>query len=191
MFAWLLLTLLGFIGIGVLRYRYVRRPPADVSETEKWLDQLYRYARDRELESRSHPELAIELEACAHLHREIENSLESDEWNTLTTREPWQRVRSVCREASEELLIDALWASSTVFCKRGGHLAAFAKRCADPAFAGRQINSVRLCRAKLERLLGEVCDEPFSSAAVVDPLARAEAELSAIRAAEEELRYLP
>lgn len=132
--------------------------------------------------------MIADLEACASLHLEIEHALRSDDWHALSLRPDWKRVQEICLQSSEELLIDALWAANGAFRHHGERRTTFAKRCADPSFAERYLEVVRVSRAKLERLLAEVSDQPFCSDLPEDPLARAQAELCALREADAELR---
>lgn len=157
---------------------------------DDWLASLKRFARERQLESRSHPHLIEDLEACARLRREILDALESEEWERLSRQPDWQSVRDQCRESAESLFRDALWSAKGAMRAVGGRKETFAKRCEDPAFASDALGGVKLVRAQLAKLLDEVYDDPFAGQGVRDALARAEAELKAIRDAEAEVRGL-
>lgn len=159
-------------------------------EEEAWLDTLAEFLAAGQLEERSHPAVAEDLEACAQLRQQIRNALNSDDWARLSKKPAWAEVRETCAESAERLLEEAVWASRDSFRKKGGRKETFRKRCEDPNFATRQIHAVRIVRTQLEHLYDSVSDDPFAALDRRDALERAQAELQAIREAEAELRAL-
>lgn len=193
-----LVVFLSILGIGLsislaIAFREsARRRQAQAGDLqqEEWLSDLTRFARERQLESRSHPRLIEDLESCARLRTEILVALRSSEWERLCRQPGWEAVRSQCEQSAQRLFADALWASKGAFRPLGGRRETFARRCQDPEFASAALGGVQLARAQLGKLLDEVLDDPFAAHGTRDALARAQAELAAIRDAEEELRQV-
>lgn len=170
--------------------REAERAARGKGEEEAWLDTLAEFLAAGQLEERSHPAVAEDLEACARLRQQIRNALNSDDWERLTKKAAWAEVRHTCGESADRLLEEAIWAARDSFRKKGGRKETFRKRCADPTFAERPIHAVRIARTQLESLYDSVSDDPFAALDRRDALERAQAELQAIRDAEAELRAL-
>lgn len=173
---------------GVLVRNRNRQLASGDVELETWLDTLARFAREGQLEQRSHPALIADLEGCALIRQQILGSLNSSEWRRLTQRPAWSEVRRLCEESADSLFLDALWASRGAFRPLGGRRETFKRRCEDADFAAVALGGVRLARASLAQLLDEVSGDPFVSRGGLDSLERARVELAALRDAEEELR---
>jgi hypothetical protein len=156
-------------------------------ETAEWFLTLYRFRREKQLESRSAPELIPELEACAKLRHEIMRTLESREWKELAGAQGWSDLESLCKGVAEDLMVDAVWAARPLMREVGRRRSTFEKKCADPEYATTPMSAVKLARAQLERLLDEVSDFPLASLRSTDALARAQLELESIRQAEIEI----
>jgi hypothetical protein len=182
------------LGIGgLIVWSHVRRKRAESvkgfirGETLAWFSQLQRFHRERQLESRSHPELIPELEACAELRTSILEILKNSDWQRLSRQQGWDHVEGLCREVAEDLMVDAVWAARTLFRALGGHKSTFEALCSDPAHSLRPLTPVRLARAQLEKLLDDVSDFPLASLRTTDALARAQVEMESLRAAEREI----
>lgn len=159
-------------------------------ETSEWYAMLFRFRRERQLESRSHPELIVELESSAKLRHEILRTLESSQWKELAAAQGWSTVAGLCRDVAEDLMTDAVWASRPLFRALGARRDTFDRRCADPEYSAGPLAAVKLARAQLERLIEDVSDFPLASMRSTDALARAQLELNSIKDAEREIQGL-
>jgi hypothetical protein len=156
-------------------------------ETAEWFLMLYRFRREKQLESRSFPDVIPELEACAKLRHSILQTLNSKEWRELASAQGWRDLESLCKSVAEDLMIDAIWSAKPLFREIGGRRSTFERKCADTAYSARPMTAVKLARAQLERLLDDVSDFPLASLRSTDALARAQIELESIRQAEIEI----
>lgn len=153
----------------------------------EWLATLAGFARAKQLESRSHPNLIEDLEACARLRQAILDALKSSEWERLSLQPEWADVRGQCQTSAQSLFDDALWAAKGAIRPTGARRETFARRCQDASFAAANLGAVRLARTQLEALLRDVHDDPFAGLSVRDALARSQTELEAVREAVAEL----
>ena len=179
--------LVSLITFGIVRQARANAAKVDGTQTSKWLAVLRRFQREGQLESRSHPELIVELEACAALRQAILKTLDSKEWQELAESQGWKGVAGLCAEVAEDLMLDAIWAARPLFRQLGARRSTFQKRCTDPSFGAMPLGAVRLARAQLEKLLDDVSDFPLASLRSTDALARAQVELKALRDAEREI----
>lgn len=178
---------------GLIAWSFLRKRKSEgfrgfyKGETVEWFSQLLRFNRDRQLESRSHPELIPELEACAELRASILVTLKSPDWQKLAKQQGWDHVEGLCRDVAEDLMVDAVWAARPLVRALGARRSTFESKCKDPEYSSRPLSSVKLARAQLEKLLDDVSDFPMASLRTTDALARARVEMDSIRAAEREI----
>lgn len=138
----------------------------------------------KNLTERTHPGLIAKLDRLSLARNEIISALNRSDWLDKSKSEPWKSVVKGCFETADEAVYDAIWIGRHLFRRKGHRSETFARRCSEPDFGVRALESVECIVQEVEHLAANIKGEEETNQSILvktqkrlDELMRAEAEL--------------
>lgn len=114
---------------------------------------------NKALDDRSHPSLIPLLDRLASCRQQLRSTLESPEWVQKSKQEPWKSLAESCGQTADEAVFDVLWICRYLFQRKGYRAATFAKRCSDPEFGRKTLDSAEAIVLAMEEMVANLQGE--------------------------------
>jgi hypothetical protein len=157
------------------------------AEGSVMLDEAIWMQEQRQLESRCHPLLVPQLEACATAWTRVVQSLSSPKWTERAKEPSFADLRKSTLEAVDSAMLDALWASRDLVRRKGMRKVVFDALCADQNHGQQALLRIASIREEMEELANHVSDEVYTHPLEQSAIRRVLGELKLVHEAENEL----